>query len=251
MTDLFLLSRAQMRRIVRSFPLSHGVARVDDRRIVSAIVFVIKNGLRWRDAPPEHGPHKAIYNRFVPWEPPRGVQQDFRSVGAQGPRSRAGDDRRHASEGPSHRREPFKKGPVPRRIGRDLRRLERQAARRLRREWTAARHALERGADERRQGRRVDTVRHAESQTTSGRQGLRRRRVPRRPRQAPITPCIPAKANRKTAIPHDAVLLQTAPQDRKPVWAPQRLAAHPHPIRPLRPTSFSAIGIAAAIIFWL
>ena len=41
MTDLFLLSEAQMRRIERYFPLSHGVARVDDRRIVSAIVFVI------------------------------------------------------------------------------------------------------------------------------------------------------------------------------------------------------------------
>ena len=46
MTDLFVLSQAQMRRIVRYFPLSHGVARVDDRRIVSAIVFVIRNGLR-------------------------------------------------------------------------------------------------------------------------------------------------------------------------------------------------------------
>ena len=67
MTDLFLLSQAQMRRIERYFPLSHGVARVDDRRIVSAIVFVIKNGLRWRDAPPEYGPHKTIYNRFVRW----------------------------------------------------------------------------------------------------------------------------------------------------------------------------------------
>ena len=53
-----------MRRIERYFPLSHGVARVDGRRIVSAIVFVI-NGLRWRDAPPEYGPHKTIYNRFV------------------------------------------------------------------------------------------------------------------------------------------------------------------------------------------
>ena len=68
MTDLFLLSQAQMRRIERYFPLSHGVARVDDRRIiVSAIVFVIKNGLRWRDAPPEYGPHKTIDNRFVRW----------------------------------------------------------------------------------------------------------------------------------------------------------------------------------------
>jgi putative transposase len=67
MTDLFLLSQAQMRRIEGYFPLSHGIARVDDRRIVSAIVFVIRNGLRWRDAPKEYGPHKTIYNRFIRW----------------------------------------------------------------------------------------------------------------------------------------------------------------------------------------
>ena len=67
MSDLFLLSAAQMRRIEGYFPLSHGIARVDDRRIVSGIVFVIKNGLRWRDAPRDYGPHKTIYNRFVRW----------------------------------------------------------------------------------------------------------------------------------------------------------------------------------------
>jgi putative transposase len=39
MADLFLLSQAQMRRIERYFPLSHGIARIDDRRIGSAIVF--------------------------------------------------------------------------------------------------------------------------------------------------------------------------------------------------------------------
>jgi putative transposase len=67
MTDLFLLSRAQTRRIERYFPLSHGIARVDDRRIVSAIAFVIKNRLRWRDAPVKYSPHKTIYNRFIRW----------------------------------------------------------------------------------------------------------------------------------------------------------------------------------------
>jgi len=67
MDDLFLLSKAQMRRIEPYFPLSHGVARVDDRRVISGIVFVIKNGLRWRDAPAGYGPHKTIYNRFVRW----------------------------------------------------------------------------------------------------------------------------------------------------------------------------------------
>ena len=63
----YLLSEAQMRRIETYFPLSHGIPRVDDRLIVSAIIFVIKNGLRWRDAPRSYGPHKTIYNRFIRW----------------------------------------------------------------------------------------------------------------------------------------------------------------------------------------
>jgi putative transposase len=67
MSDLFLLSEAQMRRIEAYFPLSHGIARVDDRLIVSGIIYVIRNGLRWRDAPRAYGPHKTIYNRFVRW----------------------------------------------------------------------------------------------------------------------------------------------------------------------------------------
>jgi putative transposase len=65
--DLFMLSKAQMRRIAPYFPLSHGIPRVDDRLIVSAIIFVITNGLRWRDAPRDYGPHKTIYNRFFRW----------------------------------------------------------------------------------------------------------------------------------------------------------------------------------------
>ena len=67
MSDLIWLSAAQMGRIAPYFPLSHGVPRVDDRRVVSGIIFVIRNGLRWRDAPAVYGPHKTIYNRFVRW----------------------------------------------------------------------------------------------------------------------------------------------------------------------------------------
>lgn len=47
-----------MQRIEPNFPLSHGVPRVDDRRIISGISFVIRNGLRRRDAPAEYGPPK-------------------------------------------------------------------------------------------------------------------------------------------------------------------------------------------------
>lgn len=67
MSDLIWLTDRQMKRIEPYFPLSHGIARVDDRRVLSGIIFVIRNGLRWRDAPSDYGPHKTIYNRFIRW----------------------------------------------------------------------------------------------------------------------------------------------------------------------------------------
>lgn len=67
MTEMFLLSEDQMARISPFFPLSHGMPRVDDRRVISGIIFVIRDGLRWRDVPASYGPHKTIYNRFVRW----------------------------------------------------------------------------------------------------------------------------------------------------------------------------------------
>jgi len=67
LSDLLMLTLKQMRRIEPFFPLSHGVPRVDDRRVLSGILFVIRNGLRWRDAPAGYGPHNTIYNRLIRW----------------------------------------------------------------------------------------------------------------------------------------------------------------------------------------
>ena len=44
-----------------------GVPRVDDRRVISGIIHVIRNGLMWRDAPTACGPRKTLYNRFFRW----------------------------------------------------------------------------------------------------------------------------------------------------------------------------------------
>ena len=52
MIRLFLLSERRWRGFLLNFPLSHGVPRVDDRRVVSRIVYVIRNGLQRKDAPP-------------------------------------------------------------------------------------------------------------------------------------------------------------------------------------------------------
>ena len=67
MTELYLISRKQLSRIKPYFPLSHGRPRVDDRRVLSGIIDVIKNGLQWKDVPRGYGPHKTLYNRFVRW----------------------------------------------------------------------------------------------------------------------------------------------------------------------------------------
>lgn len=67
MSDLVLLSRAQMRRIEPHFPRSRRLRQVDDRRVISGIVYAIRHGLQWEDAPHGYGPHKTLYNRFVRW----------------------------------------------------------------------------------------------------------------------------------------------------------------------------------------
>jgi len=67
MSDIYWLSKEQLERIKPYFPLPHGVPRVDDRRVISGIIHVLKRGLQWRDAPAEYGPHKTLYNRFIRW----------------------------------------------------------------------------------------------------------------------------------------------------------------------------------------
>lgn len=64
----FWLSEAQFARLKPLLPNKpRGVARVDDRRVISGIVHVLKYGGRWVDAPPVYGPRKTLYNRWVRW----------------------------------------------------------------------------------------------------------------------------------------------------------------------------------------
>jgi transposase len=67
MSNLFWLTDAQMARLQPFFPKSHGKPRVDDRRVLSGITFINRNGLRWCDAPKEYGPPKTLYNRWRRW----------------------------------------------------------------------------------------------------------------------------------------------------------------------------------------
>jgi transposase len=66
--DPFWLSDEQFATIAPHLPSNtRGKPRVDDRRVISGIIHVLKSGGRWVDAPAVYGPKKTLYNRFVRW----------------------------------------------------------------------------------------------------------------------------------------------------------------------------------------
>lgn len=44
-----------------------GVPRVDDRRTLNGIFWVLRSGAPWRDLPDRYGPRTTCYNRFNRW----------------------------------------------------------------------------------------------------------------------------------------------------------------------------------------
>jgi transposase len=83
--NLFWLNDDQWRRIEPYLPTDvRGKDRVDDRRVISGILHILRSGCRWKDCPPEYGPPTTIYNRFVRWAE-RGVwERLFRELAARG-----------------------------------------------------------------------------------------------------------------------------------------------------------------------
>lgn len=81
----FWLSQGQFRRLQPYLPTdTRGKPRVDDHRVISGIIHVLKSGCRWSDAPDIYGPRKTLYNRFVRWAA-KGVWSDiFHALAASG-----------------------------------------------------------------------------------------------------------------------------------------------------------------------
>lgn len=84
-SNLFWLTNEQWEKIQPLLPMDvRGKSRVDDRRVISGILHVLKSGCRWCDCPREYGPPTTIYNRFVRWAR-RGVwERLFREHAARG-----------------------------------------------------------------------------------------------------------------------------------------------------------------------
>ena len=234
MSDLIWLSEAQMRRIEPYFPLSHGIPRVDDRRMVSGLFSLSGTGCagetrrttmartRRSTIVSSAGAVSGSSTRFSPRWRARAASPSI-------------DDRRNASESASHRRQPFKKGPVPRRIGRTKGGLNSKL------------HAVCDG-----RGRPLIML-LSEGQTSDFKGAASMLAALPRPGTCSATKGMtptgsaqlsPSAASRRAFRRNPiekyrshmtARSLSPAPQDREHVRQTQRLAAHPHPLRPVRP----------------
>jgi transposase len=64
-----------------------GRPRLDDRKVLNGIFFVLRTGTPWRDLPERYGPYTTVYNRFNRWAK-RGVWlRVFEALAAKSPQS--------------------------------------------------------------------------------------------------------------------------------------------------------------------
>jgi len=82
------LSEAEWRIIEPLLPNKpRGVARVDDRRVLNGIFYVLRTGSPLRDLPTRYGPHTTIYNRFNRWAKAGVWLRVFEALSASSPAS--------------------------------------------------------------------------------------------------------------------------------------------------------------------
>ena len=118
MSDLYWLTDEQMARLQPHFPKSHGKPRVDDRRVLSGIIFVNRNGLRWRDAAGLWPTQDAV-QPLEALERGRDLHPDDGGTVRRSGRTAHPHDRRDLSQGAPYGFEPRgKKGGLGRLIGR-------------------------------------------------------------------------------------------------------------------------------------
>lgn len=82
------VSEAEWRLIAPLLPNKpRGVARVDDRRIINAIFYVLRTGSPWRDLPSRYGPYATAYNRYNRWSKAGIWLRIFETLAAKSPQS--------------------------------------------------------------------------------------------------------------------------------------------------------------------
>jgi transposase len=84
----FDLSDAEWAIIAPLLPnKSRGVPRVDDRRVLNGIFWILRTGSPWRDLPERYGPYTTAYNRFNRWAKAGVWVRLFEALAARSPNS--------------------------------------------------------------------------------------------------------------------------------------------------------------------
>ena len=65
--DLAVACRVLAHRGLVEDVLGHISLRVDDRRVVNGIFYILRTGSPWRDLPERYGPYTTVYNRYNRW----------------------------------------------------------------------------------------------------------------------------------------------------------------------------------------
>ena len=82
------LSEVEWRLIEPLLPdKPRGVARVDDRRVINGIFYVLRTGSPWRDLPERYGPYTTVYNRYNRWAKAGVWLRIFEALAARSPQS--------------------------------------------------------------------------------------------------------------------------------------------------------------------
>ena len=81
----YWLTEEQFSKISPLLPKKpRGVPRVDDRRVLSGIIFCLQRGYRWSDVPVEYGPAKTLYNRYKRWSEAGVFERIFEALARDG-----------------------------------------------------------------------------------------------------------------------------------------------------------------------
>ncbi|WP_148560766.1 IS5 family transposase [Magnetospira sp. QH-2] len=247
----FWLSDKQFERLQPLLPnKTRGVPRVDDRRVISGIIHVLRHGLMWRDAPVAYGPHKTLYNRFVRWSEAGVFDRIFATLAAESTATHTVMiDATHLK---AHRTAASaQKGAVPRRIGRTKGGLNSKLHAACDADGKPLILLLTEGQVSDYRG--ADTMLPAfpDADDLIADRGYDSDRFRQALLDLGIEPCIPGRSNRKEEILYDKALYKQRNliermfgrlKDWRRIATRYDRCAH---------TFMSAICIAATVIFWL
>ncbi|WP_148560966.1 IS5 family transposase [Magnetospira sp. QH-2] len=247
----FWLSDKQFERLQPLLPnKTRGVPRVDDRRVISGIIHVLRHGLMWRDAPVAYGPHKTLYNRFVRWSEAGVFDRIFATLAAESTATHTVMiDATHLK---AHRTAASaQKGAVPRRIGRTKGGLNSKLHAACDTDGKPLILLLTEGQVSDYRG--ADTMLPAfpDADDLIADRGYDSDRFRQALLDLGIEPCIPGRSNRKEEILYDKALYKQRNliermfgrlKDWRRIATRYDRCAH---------TFMSAICIAATVIFWL